>query len=161
MTSQAEEGKLRRRNSKPKVEVQMHEGSISVSRAQYFHGKEVGVDTDESDTVMVPFFGTVQVGRVMVAGSITRNMGDCNSVRVEVRMELPCLPEMSEAHRACNIAAEFVESRLQQELDGAIKSRGTEVVEYGHGEQQPVVDTTISQQPSVQPASGRIRRRSA
>jgi hypothetical protein len=74
-------------------------------------------ETETIEKVNVPFFGDVEVGRVRVGGSVTRNMGDYNSVRVEVVFELPCLPELSEANRVYEIASKFVDGKIKKELD--------------------------------------------
>ena len=98
-------------------------GSLVVKRVRYTSGELTGEDETE-ETIRVPFFGNVEIGRVGVTGSITRNLGDFNSVRVEVNFELPCLPELSEAERVYNIAAKFVDERIKTELEDAITSRG-------------------------------------
>lgn len=98
-------------------------GSLVVKRVQYSNG-EFAENEETEETIRVPFFGNVEPGRVGVTGSITRNLGDFNSVRVEVSLQLPCLPEVSEAERVYNIASEFVDNKIQSELDTATGDRG-------------------------------------
>ncbi len=98
------------------------DGTLSVKRAHYDAAKLID-ETETIEKVDVPFFGDVEVGKVGVCGSVTRNMGDYNSVRVEVSFELPCLPELSEANRVYDIASKFVDSKIKKELDCAVDER--------------------------------------
>ncbi len=98
------------------------DGTLSVRRAHYDAAKLID-ETETIEKVDVPFFGDVEVGRVRVGGSVTRNMGDYNSVRVEVSFELPCLPELSEANRVYDIASKFVDGKIKKELDCAVNER--------------------------------------
>ena len=98
------------------------DGTLSVKRAHYDAAKLID-ETEIIEKVDVPFFGDVEVGRVRVGGSVTRNMGDYNSVRVEVSFELPCLPELSEANRVYDIVSKFVDGKIKKELDCAVDER--------------------------------------
>jgi len=98
------------------------DGTLSVKRAHYDAAKLID-ETETIEKVNVPFFGDVEVGRVRVGGSVTRNMGDYNSVRVEVSFELPCLPELSEANRVYAITSKFVDGKIKKELDIAANER--------------------------------------
>jgi len=94
-------------------------GTRMVRRVEYEAG-DVTNDEEVTDTVQVATFDDVEYARVRVHGSVTRNMGDFNSVRVEVMLELPALPEISEIDRAHNIASEWVAARLELELSEAV-----------------------------------------
>lgn len=99
------------------INVESHEGTIEVTRVAY------GQEETELETIRVPTFAT-DPAHVKVNGSVTRNMGDYNSVRVEVAVDFPVLPVMSEVERVYGILAQWVEGRLQNELDGAVETRG-------------------------------------
>lgn len=99
----------------------IHEGTMMVRRTEY-GGEEERSET--LDTIRVPVFAT-EAARIRVHGSITRNMGDFNSVRVEVMLELPLLPEMSEVDRVYGIASGWVDARMAQELERATNGSGT------------------------------------
>ena len=115
------------------------DGTLSVKRAHYDAAKLID-ETETIEKVDVPFFGDVEVGRVRVGGSVTRNMGDYNSVRVEVSFELPCLPELSEANRVYDIASKFVDSKIKKELDCATNERE---------EREPPTSTGIRRQINI------------
>ena len=106
----------------PRLKKTQTEGSIDVKRIQYSNG-QLSEEKETLETIPCPTFGEVEVGRINVRGSITRNLGDFNSVRVEVGLELPCLPELSEVDRVYNIASNFVEEKIKAELDNATVGR--------------------------------------
>lgn len=60
-----------------------------------------------------------------VCGSVTKNLGNYNSARVEVMVELPCYPEDGEIERAYNHAATLVDKYIQQELTVALQNDGS------------------------------------
>ena len=106
----------------PRPKKTQNEGTVDIKRVQYQNGK-LAEETESQETIPCPTFGDVEVGRINVRGSITRNLGDFNSVRVEVGLELPCLPELSEVDRVYDIASSFVEDKIKQELDNASVER--------------------------------------
>lgn len=108
------QARTRSRPSRP-LELQEAATTIAVRRTAY------GVDSESVDTVNVPVFATVPA-RVRVVGSVTRNLGDYNSARVEVMIEVPCYPEESEIHRAYEYASSLVDRYIPQELNKAIGS---------------------------------------
>ena len=67
------------------------------------------------DEVSVPVFHSVPA-RVKVGGSITQNLGDYNSARVEVSVEMPCLPEKTEILRTYTLVSVEVDRLLRREL---------------------------------------------
>lgn len=96
------------------LDVQASESTIFVSRAAY--GKEF----DELiPAVRVPVFHT-EPAKVRVEGSVTKNLGDYNSARVAVCIELPCYPEDSEIRRAYTYASALLDELLPAQLDQAI-----------------------------------------
>lgn len=67
------------------------------------------------------------VGYVRVEGSVTQNMGDFNSVRVAVAVEMPCRPTPEGADRMYQWCSGFVDERVNSELDmatGGVASSG-------------------------------------
>lgn len=85
------------------------EGMIFVRRAAY------GVETEERERIRVPVFRTAPA-RVRVCGSVTRNLGDFNSARVEVSIEMPCYPEESEVRRVYDWASALLDEMVPAEL---------------------------------------------
>jgi hypothetical protein len=70
---------------------------------------------ETKEVVKVPVFHT-QPARVRVCGSVTRNLGDYNSARVEVSIEVPCNPEASEIDRAYQWASDKLDTYIPQQL---------------------------------------------
>jgi hypothetical protein len=85
------------------------EGYVLVRRTVY------GQDYESNDTVRVPVFGAAHA-RVRVVGSVTQNLGDYNSARVEVAIEMPCLPEQSEVNRVYEMLSAQVDAFVRREL---------------------------------------------
>lgn len=85
------------------------EGTILVRRAAY------GNEQETTDRVRVPMFRTPPA-RVRLSGSVTRNLGDYNSARVEVMIEMPCYPEESEIRRVYDWASSLLDELIPQEL---------------------------------------------
>lgn len=92
-----------------------HEGTIEVSRAIYHRGMPVGNPVESIETVRVPMFAGVP-GKVRVEASVTRNLGDYNSVRVSVAIELPCYAEETEIRRAYTYGSDLVDEMVGNEL---------------------------------------------
>lgn len=116
----------------PRPKKTQNEGTIDIKRIQYSNG-ELSEEKELQETVPCPTFGNVEVGRISVRGSITKNLGDFNSVRVECGLELPCLPELSEVDRVYSIASNFVEEKIQQELDSASTERNPRIGQTSNG----------------------------
>jgi len=113
--------------SEPKT-VETLEGFVTVTRANYNMGQQMG-DTEEfSEKVDVPIFKT-QPAYVKTEGSITRNIGDFNSVRVSCSVSLPAYPNMSEVNRVFNLAEKIVEDRVNKTLNKAVAEQ-TQVANY-------------------------------
>lgn len=89
-------------------------GTIIVTRSAY--GEPI---TETEEVIQVPKF-VGEVARIRVEGGITKNMGDFNSARVSVSVDLPCYPEMSEITRVGTLAARMVHERINKEYE-AIK----------------------------------------
>jgi hypothetical protein len=102
----------RHRGGARAIELDVPDATILVKRAAY------GMENETRDTVRVPVFGTSSA-RVRVAGSITKNLGDYNSARVEVMVEVPCYPEATEIDRAYQWASSLIDQYIVTELDKA------------------------------------------
>lgn len=98
--------------------VRVPEATITVNRAQYQMGQLVSED-GETTTVNVPAF-VGPVGHVNVTGSVTRNLGNYNGVKVSVSVSLPCYPELSEVRRAYNTASVLIDELIPAEMDKAV-----------------------------------------
>lgn len=90
----------------------VHEGTVFVQRVAY------GVTEEEREVIPVPLFHTAP-GRVRVVAGATRNLGDYNSARVEVAIEVPCYPEEGEYRRAYEFAAALLDEYIPIELEKA------------------------------------------
>lgn len=92
-------------------------GYVTVNRTRY--GNHAPIEAEARETVRVPVFGTAPA-RVRVSGSVTKNLGDFNSAKVEVSIDMPCLPEMSELHRVYEMLSAEVDDLCRRELALAI-----------------------------------------
>lgn len=83
----------------------------------YIHTKRTtyGVGEEQIEEVRVPVFHATPA-KVRVGGSVTQNLGDYNSARVEVSIEMPCLPEQSEVERVYASVSTLVDTMLRREL---------------------------------------------
>ncbi|QIG76121.1 hypothetical protein EVC24_100 [Rhizobium phage RHph_I4] len=91
----------------------IHEGSVMVSRNMY------GVETESvNEKIAVPLFHTAPA-RIRISGGITKNLGDYNSARFDVSIELPCYPEDSELDRTKRYISGKVEEYLMEEMEQA------------------------------------------
>lgn len=90
-------------------------GVLNVTRTSY------GREEVHTERIRVPDLAAVlkgvQPARVRIGGSVTRNLGDYNSARVEVMVELPCLPEASEIRRVAALCSSIVDEIIPTELD--------------------------------------------
>lgn len=98
--------------------VRAPEATITVHRAQYEMGQPISEEV-ETTTVNVPAF-VGPVGHVSVTGSVTRNLGNYNGVKVAVSVSLPCYPELSEIRRAYNTASVLIDELIPAEMDKAV-----------------------------------------
>lgn len=89
-----------------------HEGTILVRRSAY------GAETEEREKIRVPIFRT-SPARVRVSGSVTRNLGDYNSARVEVSIEMPCYPTEQEVRATFDWASGLLDEMVPAELKKA------------------------------------------
>lgn len=84
----------------------------------YVAVRRVAYDQTQRDTldeVRVPVFHNTPA-RVRVGGSVTQNLGDYNSARVEVSIDMPCLPEQTEVQRVYELLSGTVDSMIRREL---------------------------------------------
>lgn len=105
-------------NAADTTAVKGSEAFVTVTRAHYHMG-EMYSEEAETDTIEVPLFRT-SPAYVKVSGSVTRNTGNYNSVRVQVDVSLPSYPEGSELDRVYNICSEFVNHKIQDEVEYAL-----------------------------------------
>ena len=94
------------------------EGFISVQRTAYSCSEETLEKIQVPDLVAALKGG--KPGIVRVGGSVTKNLGDYNSARVEVMLELPCLPEISEMRRVAELLSAQLDEIIPNELAKAI-----------------------------------------
>jgi hypothetical protein len=94
------------------------EGFIFVKRTAYDRKEETEEKIRVPDLMAKLNGGKPAV--VRVGGSVTRNLGDFNSARVEVMMELPCLPEISEMRRVADLLSQHLDDLIPQELKKAM-----------------------------------------
>jgi len=87
------------------------EGYLRVKRTRYGSESETVVN----ETILVPAFPT-DPARLKLAAGETINMGDFNSVRVDVELTLPCLPEETEIARVYAMMSDTVERWLEREV---------------------------------------------
>lgn len=97
-----------------KITLEKAEGTITVTRANYAGGAR-NEEESYSQKIDVPIFNTTPA-KVRVAAGVTRNVGDFNSVRVDVSIEMPCYPEMSEIRRVYSLLSAEAERLVNQEL---------------------------------------------
>lgn len=93
---------------------QVSEGYVLVRRAILHYGK-VQEEEETNELVRVPSFGT-EVARLRVGASSTVNLGDYNSARVEVSVEMPCYPERSEIDRTYRFIEGILDELIPAEL---------------------------------------------
>jgi hypothetical protein len=102
----------------PEQAVQAPQGWQYVRRA-FYQGKQLLSEEFDDEVIAVPAFKG-PTGHVTVDGSVTRNLGDYNSVRVRVAVSLPCYPEDTEVRRAYQHATTLIDELLPSELDKAM-----------------------------------------
>lgn len=121
MTNQTTTPRKRTRKSAPAEAPTIaatEEGFLSIHRTAY------GKDEQTLEKIRVPDLaaqlGGIQPARVRIGGGITRNLGDYNSARVEVMIELPCLPEISECRRVADLISAQLDELIPGELEKAM-----------------------------------------
>jgi methyl coenzyme M reductase subunit C-like uncharacterized protein (methanogenesis marker protein 7) len=77
--------------------------------------KEVRQITDENERE-TSTESIVNPASVMVAGKITRNLGDFNSAQVGVSIAMPCIADEERIERAYQRCTEWVEEKITLEL---------------------------------------------
>lgn len=85
-----------------------------------------GNEVENSEQVRVPVFNC-DPARIRVGGAATKNLGDYNSAKVEVSIDLPALPELTEMVRAYQIASDLVDQMVRNELSMATTGTVLEV----------------------------------
>jgi hypothetical protein len=95
------------------LDLDVPEGTILVRRVAY------GAEQEEKETVRVPIFHT-SPARVRVAGGITKNLGNYESARVDVMIELPCYPEASEVERTYEYASALLDKLIPEQVEKAL-----------------------------------------
>lgn len=108
--------RVRQRPATRALDLDVPEATIMVHRTVY------GQEVETKETIRVPKFLTTPA-RVRVCGSVTRNLGNYNSARVEVAIEVPCNPEQSDIEAAYNFASGLIDQYIPAELEKAV---GTE-----------------------------------
>ena len=95
---------------------------VAGTQAVTIEGKAGADITRHEEEVTHPTYelGCDHPARVRVEGSITQNMGDFNSVRVGVMIEIPCIPTEEAIAETYDIASEWVDDKLSNELDIAV-----------------------------------------
>ncbi|MGI4990993.1 hypothetical protein ACRXCV_00045 (plasmid) [Halobacteriovorax sp. GFR7] len=94
--------------------------AVTTDQSMSSHGKLIA---SEHQTEMVPLPAQVgqikEMAKVRYSCGFTKNVGEFNSFRAEVSVELPCLPEDAEISKTYNRAVEIVDTRLQELYDQA------------------------------------------
>ncbi len=99
-----------------------HEGTEAVSRERKVSG--VGFSEEKNDVKKVPIDSlqdTPHVAKVRVEGSVTKNMGNFESIRVGVAIEWPCAPTAAELDKTYAFLSQRVDTLVQDELDAATR----------------------------------------
>lgn len=79
-----------------------------------------GQEEESQERIRVPDLPAAHA-KVTVGGSVTKNLGDYNSARVEVIICMPCLPELSEIERVYGIVSQKVDDLIDKELQPLIQ----------------------------------------
>ncbi len=92
-----------------------HPGTMDVLVERRHMGRVTDTLADTVETISVPRFEGY-TARVRVEGSVTRNMGDFNSVRVACAIEMPCYPTLEEVDRCYQWCSDKVDEKVLNEL---------------------------------------------
>lgn len=90
---------------------------VAMTEAQQMTSHGETISTDHKTTmheVPAPSTKPMELAKVRYSCGFTKNIGEFNSVRAEVAIELPCLPLEAEIASAYDKAVELVDSRLQE-----------------------------------------------
>lgn len=101
------------------IEKKGFEPIVVYTRKQFKSNQENG-ETEEDEVIAVRQF-VVDPARVGVKMSVTKNLGDFNSVTVACNIEIPCYTE--EIETAYERAKEFVSARIQNEFLRAVDKK--------------------------------------
>lgn len=103
--------------------------SITVKRPSYNFGEQFEESTTErNQTVEVPVINSPPA-YVRVSASVTKNMGNFNSIKVQVDVSLPCYPEGTEIDRTYDICSSWVNQKIQDEIEYAYGREETPVAQ--------------------------------
>jgi len=91
------------------------EATVARIDNRYVYRKGTGREVHSDEVVAVAVFDG-PVARVRRGYGLTLNIGDYESARVDVSIEVPCYPEDVEA--ADDWASNFVEKRIEDEVAG-------------------------------------------
>ena len=100
----------KKETSRRQIDVEVPEAKIKVRRTAY------GQEHEREEEIEVPAFHG-PVGYVRVGGSVTKNLGDYNSARVEVSVSLPTYPTPQEIERTYRFGSQLVDQYVSRELD--------------------------------------------
>jgi hypothetical protein len=102
--------KLPAQTSRRQMDLHVPEAKMTVRRMVY------GQEAEREEQIEVPAFHG-PVAHVRVSGSVTKNLGDYNSARVEVSVSLPCYPTDTEIAATYRRGSEMVDRFVSRELD--------------------------------------------
>lgn len=97
-------------------------GTVTVVRPVYdISGSGVTMQTQETEIreIETPLFDG-PVAYVRVGSSLTKNMGNFNSIKADVSVTLPCYATEEEVIRVADIASDLVHNILYAEVENAI-----------------------------------------
>lgn len=94
------------------AQVQQEEGRITVLKSVSLSGEKSG-DERKDETIAVRKFETAPA-YVRVSTGATKNLGDYESLRVDVSVEVPCYAE--EVDQVLEDTAIYVSRRLEEEV---------------------------------------------
>lgn len=89
-------------------------GSVSVSSQTKINGSNESKETTDSAYVEL---NTPSPAYVKVSGGLTKNMGDYNSVRIDVAVTMPCLPTDQDVRSTYESVSKLVDELLSKELN--------------------------------------------
>lgn len=90
----------------------MQEGYITTTTTAY--GEE---NSEHTEVVVREFPPNVVPARVRLTSSLTKNLGNYNSARVEVSIELPCLPTEADVANAASTIESWVTEILDEKVN--------------------------------------------
>ena len=103
----------------------MEQSYVEVSRRYFANSIPTKEEVESLPALSVRTLPDIPQGSVAFGAGLTINIGNFESVRVDVRLELPCSPE--EVNDAFGVCQEFVETKLAEQRDmiNSVKSGGT------------------------------------